>query len=84
MPGLNASGPMGQGPLTGRRMGNCKSRKDDETTTVSEEQVPQFGMGIRRRLGFNSGNAQSQEFGQGRGLGRRKGQGRGMGRRGQM
>jgi len=25
MPGLNQTGPMGQGPITGRRMGSCKA-----------------------------------------------------------
>ena len=38
MPGLNQTGPMGQGPMTGRRMGRCTNygagRINKDTTTA--------------------------------------------------
>lgn len=32
MSGLNQTGPMGQGPMTGRRMGRCNSSDNKEQT----------------------------------------------------
>ncbi len=69
MPGLNQTGPMGQGPMTGRRMGGCtnfgayQKRQSGATTDDSNENQP----GDFRARGFG--------FGWGRG-----GRGRGMGR----
>jgi len=70
MPRLNQTGPMGQGPMTGRRMGRCTnfgaSRKN-QNTTISENQNEIQAEDIAGR-GFG--------FGMGRGRG---GRGRGMG-----
>lgn len=45
MSGLNSTGPEGQGPRTGRQMGNCKPRKGaDEARNIissSDEGVNQ-------------------------------------------
>jgi len=69
MPGLNQTGPAGQGPMTGRRMGRCansgadqenQNEGDRETTNKTIEETF-WGRGF----GFG--------FGRGRG-------GRGMGR----
>lgn len=59
MPGLNQTGPMGQGPMTGRRMGRCtnfgaaRMNKDGTSTeTPAPEQVNDFrgsGRGFGRR-----------------------------------
>lgn len=74
MPGLNQTGPMGQGPKTGRGMGRCnpdnKGKTDDEilqnqNSSLEPEQL------LGRSLGLGCG------FGLGRGQG---GPGRGMGR----
>lgn len=71
MPGFDRTGPEGQGPRTGRKMGKCA--KPDEKHTKDETQ---FGRGIGRGMGR----------GMGRGAGRAAGRanrmrgGRGMGR----
>ncbi len=44
MPGLDKSGPMGQGAQTGRRMGRCKTGSKT-TNEIS------YGRGLRRGLG---------------------------------
>jgi hypothetical protein len=74
MPGFNQTGPMGQGPMTGRRMGRCTnfgaSLKNDverglrPRSTTSESQAQQY-----------PGRGPVFGFGRGRG-----GRGRGMGR----
>ncbi len=74
MPGLNQTGPMGQGPKTGRGMGRCNpdnmGKTDDEISQIKDSsQEPGQGMG--RGLGLGRG------FGLGRGQG---GPGRGLGR----
>lgn len=66
MPGFNQTGPMGQGPMTGRKMGRCtnyganrKEQTNDETiNNVTSEEI------TTRRFGFGRGR-----FGRGRGFG---------------
>lgn len=82
MPGFNQRGPIGQGPLTGRRMGRCtnfgandktkasgaKENPDEKTDEIYPEDMPQRPYGN----GFG--------FGRGAGRGRgRWGRGPGMG-----
>ncbi len=86
MPGLDRTGPRGEGPRTGRQTGRCaspgKNKKrstDTEEPNVKDTQIEDqdafdlngSGVGVR---GFG--------FGAGRGLGRGtgRGTGRGMGR----
>ena len=69
MPGFNQSGPAGQGPMTGRKMGRCTNfgAKQTSNTTPIE----------------NTEDANTPAIGQGRGMGRGRGLGRrgsGMGR----
>lgn len=70
MPGFNQKGPMGQGPMTGRRMGQCTN----------------FGAGRKNQIipeNIKSENQHADEFpeqGFGRGFG--NGMGRGQGWRG--
>lgn len=68
MPGLNQTGPTGQGPRTGRRMGRCnpdnKGKTDDEILQNRNSTV-EPGQGMGRGLGFGRGQG-----GPGRGLGR--------------
>ncbi len=67
MPGLNHKGPMGKGPMTGKKMGKCTQfgtkgiEKNEETPT---EQQSMVGRGEGLRKGFARGQ-------QGRGMGRR-------------
>ncbi|MBN2635336.1 MAG: DUF5320 domain-containing protein [Prolixibacteraceae bacterium] len=60
MPGFDKTGPMGQGPKTGRGMGRCKN--DNENPT--DELLTRIGRGLGRRQGGNSSTP-------GRGMGRR-------------
>lgn len=59
MPGLDRTGPEGQGPRTGRRLGRCNSGNKSETMDFPERR----GRGLRkfsnRRLRF--GNAADNE-----------------------
>jgi hypothetical protein len=67
MPGFNQTGPMGQGPMTGRRMGRCAN----------------VGANIKDQTADSKKNAKEimPENFQGRGFGRgRGGRGFGMGR----
>jgi len=75
MPGMNGSGPMGEGAMTGRRMGRCtnfgagKRKNEDVQNVQSVENVKTPGV-------------QPTEVKKGRGLGLgRRGKGMGMGRR---
>ncbi|HPD94956.1 MAG TPA: DUF5320 domain-containing protein [Tenuifilaceae bacterium] len=78
MPGYNQTGPMGQGPMTGRRMGRCTNyganikNANSEDTTENNEMPPEPLWGRGRGMGAGRG------FGRGRGMGR--GMGRGLGR----
>ena len=68
MPGFNQKGPMGQGPMTGCRMGSCSNygaSQKNQNTTPSENQT-----------GGQSENFPGRGFGFGCGRG---GIGRGMG-----
>lgn len=69
MPGFNQTGPMGQGPKIGRRMGRCTNlgtQLNPPSTTAkenSEEILPENFSG--RGLGLGRGRG-----GRGKGLGR--------------
>lgn len=69
MSGLNQSGPMGQGPMTGRKMGRCTnsgtSVKEKTTESTGEAEVPSSENVHGRGQGPGRGGA-----GKGRGLGR--------------
>ena len=59
MPNLDQTGPMGQGKLTGRGLGNCKRTGDTEP----QNNFP--GRGFGRNRGFGMGC--QRRFGRGRG-----------------
>jgi Family of unknown function (DUF5320) len=71
MPGFNQTGPMGQGPMTGHKMGRCtnygrnfektENTSPNEQNDNSPENLPGRGFGLRRA---GSGR------GRGRGMGR--------------
>ena len=62
MPGLNGTGPNGQGPMTGRGMGNCN-------TTENVNTARPFGAGLGRGFGRGMGRGRGRGFGLGRGFG---------------
>ena len=94
MPNLDKRGPMGEGPMTGRRMGRCtnmgvgRRRQIIEENECIDNQINDnlegegFGRGRRRRMrgGLGSGMGQNRRIRgrMGRGGG---GAGRGMGQR---
>lgn len=77
MPGLNQTGPMGKGPMTGRKMGRCTNfgagRKnqttpeDQNSTNPTPEEIS--GQGFGRGFGRGMGKGLGQGYG-GRGMGR--------------
>ncbi len=93
MPSFNQKGPMGEGPMTGRKMGRCtnygaarrnqinQENENAERPVNDDSQRQGFGRGLGRRMGRGMGNGMGQNRG-GRGMGRiGGGGGRGMGRR---
>ena len=73
MPGLNQNGPMGQGAMTGRKMGKCTNFGANQQQKTTDEQqtaatVEMTGRGMRRGCG-------SKQRGQGLGRGNRRGNG---------
>lgn len=68
MPGLNHTGPTGEGPLTGKQMGKC--RKSDSENIQSSGLGNGFGRGRRNRFAASEENTVT-----GRGYGNRHGRG---------
>lgn len=82
MPGFDQTGPMGQGSMTGRRMGRCTNfganlkSQDSTETGKQQENIPEnfsgmgWGFGRGRGLGFRFGKGNGFGWGRGRGMGR--------------
>lgn len=56
MPGMNQTGPMGQGPRTGRGLGRCNPggrnvQKTDDETTEQGNQTPEQNFNRRNDFG---------------------------------
>lgn len=79
MPGFNQKGPMGEGPMTGRKMGKCTDFGTKNSSSSEETINENFvrggrGFGMRRGLGFGQNRAvQDFEETEGRGLGQGRG-----------
>lgn len=81
MPGFNQQGPMGEGPMTGRKLGKC-TNYGAENIGSTEEQVNENvgrGLGMRRGRGRGFGRCSAGQA-EGRGLAQRRGFGQGRGR----
>ena len=77
MPALNQRGPMGEGPMTGRKMGRCTNYG----TALKNQEVPQDQNQTESPAANFPGRGFGRGVGQGVGRGRRMGgRGRGMGR----
>jgi hypothetical protein len=70
MPGLNRKGPLGEGPMTGKKMGRCNPENRGKT----EEEITQ------NRNPESSEPNKTMGWGLGRGRGRGLGRGLGLGR----
>ena len=85
MPNKDGSGPLGQGPQTGRKAGRCSENVENTSSPEVVEVSVGNSMGCRRRAGAGGGcgvgfeNGQGRGNGMGRGRGAGKGQGRGRG-----
>lgn len=71
MPGFNGKGPMGKGPMTGRKKGNCRDTKTAQNEKTANEQPLEnketdFGAG---RGGKPRGGGKGNCFGGGKGKG---------------
>ena len=71
MPGLNQRGPMGQGPMTGRRMGRCidggADLKETEATPHNNQNENSAGNFPGRGFGFGWRGGRSGRRGRGMG-----------------
>ena len=79
MPRFNQQGPMGEGPMTGRKLGKCTNYGAENIGSTEEPMNENVGrgLGMRRGLGFGRGSAGQSE---GRGLAQRRGFGQCGGR----
>jgi hypothetical protein len=68
MPGLDRTGPEGQGSRTGRQMGKCAS-KSEEATDQNMDMEDVRGRGPGRGFGRGLGKGRGRGFGRGRGRG---------------
>ena len=66
MPGFDGTGPLGQGAMTGRGMGNC----NPAWNTYQAGSVYGYGRGRGRGLGRGCGPGRGMGFGWGAGFGR--------------
>lgn len=55
MPGFNQTGPMGQGPMTGRRMGRCTNFGAKQSNAPSSEGNNQQDDSLSRSFRFGRG-----------------------------
>lgn len=80
MPGLNGTGPNGEGPFTGRGLGYCVEKQEDMDMAYGKKDGSGKGVGRAGggRRNKNTGGCKKGGPGGGRGGGR----GRGTGRKG--
>jgi hypothetical protein len=79
MPGLDRTGPEGQGSRTGREMGKCTSRSEAPSIQDRDSENERVS-GLGRGLGRGPGKGRGRGLGRGFGRGRSRGLGRGPGK----
>ena len=78
MPNLNGRGPLGDGPMTGRKKGRCRETQKtlienaENRQTENKDIIYGIGRGGRRREGDGLGNRLGGGFGNGQGRCRRE------------
>lgn len=67
MPRFDGTGPQGNGPMTGRRMGRCFDNGFEENDRqYFNNNAQQCSRGFGCRMGFGRGQGKGQGFGNGR------------------
>lgn len=74
MPGLNGTGPQGEGSLTGRGMGKCRTKPAGDTGIENDNSKNSRPLGMGRGAGAKKPGS-GLTNGSGRGLGRGAGRG---------
>ena len=77
MPGFDGTGPLGQGPMTGRGLGKCNPETKDRLNELND--LRWKGRRHRFRGDEAPGGGRGAGLGQGRGRGLRRGRGQGRG-----
>lgn len=67
MPGLDRTGPIGEGSKTGRGLGKCNPDFTDNASEAQNDNSPGLGRRFRAGFGHRNGNRQGRGFGRGRG-----------------
>ncbi|MCP3965934.1 MAG: DUF5320 domain-containing protein [Lentisphaerae bacterium] len=67
MPGMDGTGPLGQGAFTGRGMGPCRNQIQPQNNQTGEN-ANNAGFGFGRRRGFGRGCCQGMRRGRGAGF----------------
>lgn len=81
MPGMNGTGPAGEGPRTGWGSGRCRPPKKQQKEESQVEETGEEGVesAPEPAPGFGGGQGRRRGRGQGQGRGRGRGRGRGGG-----
>jgi hypothetical protein len=74
MPGLNAKGPQGEGSLTGRGMGKCRTKPAGDAGSENDNSTNSRPLRMGRGIGAKKPGSGLMD-GSGRGLGRGAGRG---------
>ncbi|MCD4743838.1 MAG: DUF5320 domain-containing protein [Desulfobacteraceae bacterium] len=69
MPGLNGTGPQGQGPMTGGARGNCNPANAQGSRSVTQNMGFGRGMAYGRNFRGGYGRGRSNDYGMGQGYG---------------
>ena len=69
MPGLNRTGPLGEGPMTGRKQGRCNP--NNRKSVYEAKDRPLTGRGLGLGKGRMRGRGKGKGLGQARGKNRR-------------
>ncbi len=70
MPGFDRTGPMGEGPKTGRQLGRCGGKQQVQDAEIDQDQQTirgrRLGAGRRANRGGRKGNSSQRRGGGGR------------------
>jgi hypothetical protein len=72
MPGLDRSGPLGEGPMTGRKQGRCNPNRKNRVPEETQNPLTGRGLGLGKgkMRGRNKGLGKGQARGKNRRFGR--------------